>query len=327
MAVYTDIRDDQLQEFLAGYEIGDLHSFQGIAEGVENSNFMIATDSGRYILTLYEKRVDPADLPFFIGLMRHLSERGLNCPQPIAMRSGEYLGTLAGRPAAIISFLDGVSVRRPDAGHCRQLGAVLAKMHLAGSDYSVSRNNALSVSGWRPLAEKSLARADEVEKDLSALLLEELAQMESQWPQKLPCGVIHADLFPDNVFFLKNELTGLIDFYFACNDLFAYDIAVCLNAWCFEPDWSFNVTKARALLKGYAKVRKIGAEEFNALPVLSRGAALRFLLTRLYDWLNVPDGALVVPKNPMEYVHKLRFHRGVTSASAYGMNMDEAVQS
>lgn len=327
MAVYTDIRDDQLQAFLANYAIGDLHSFQGIAEGVENSNFMIATDNGRYILTLYEKRVVPADLPFFIVLMKHLSERGINCPQPIAMRSGETLGALAGKPAAIISFLDGVSVRRPNASHCRQLGEALAAMHLAGEGYTLHRDNALSVSGWRPLAEKSLARADEVEKDLSGLLLEELDVLEDRWPAGLPAGVIHADLFPDNVFFFKDELTGLIDFYFACNDLLAYDIAVCLNAWCFEPDNSFNVTKARNLLKGYIKVRPLDGEEVMALPILARGAALRFLLTRLYDWLNVPEGALVVPKDPMEYVHKLRFHRRVTGASAYGMDMPEAARS
>lgn len=327
MAVYTDVRDDQLQAFLQAYAIGDLHSFKGIAEGVENSNFMISTDGGTFFLTLYEKRVDPADLPFFIGLMKHLSERGINCPQPIPMRSGEYLGTLAERPAAIISFLDGVSVRMPTADHCKQLGQALAAMHLAGEGFPLQRKNALSVSGWRPLAEKCLDRAGEVESGLDSLLLGELEAMEAGWPDGLPAGIIHADLFPDNVFFLKDELTGLIDFYFACNDLLAYDIAVCLNAWCFESDWSFNVTKARALLQGYEKTRPLEASELNALPVLARGSALRFLLTRLYDWLNVPEGALVVPKDPMEYVQKLRFHRGVKSAAAYGMDMAGAARA
>ena len=321
MAVYTDIRDDQLEAFLGQYEIGGLHSFQGIAEGVENSNFMLSTDAGRFILTLYEKRVDPADLPFFIALMNHLADRGINCPRAVAQRSGEHLGELAGRPAAIITFLDGVSVRRPQAAHCRQLGATLAKMHLAASDFAMTRPNALSVAGWRPLADRSLSRADEVSAGLADLINAELDHMETAWPSQLPAGVVHADLFPDNVFFLKGELSGIIDFYFACNDLLAYDIAICLNAWCFEADWSFNITKARALLDGYLSIRALEPAEYAALPLLARGAALRFLLTRLYDWLNVPEGALVVPKDPTEYIAKLQFHRGVESAAAYGVDL------
>lgn len=320
MAVYTDIRDDQLEDFLKGYDIGGLHSFQGIAEGVENSNFMLATDNGRYILTLYEKRVDPSDLPFFIGLMNHLADRGIICPRAVAKRSGEHLGELAGRPAAIITFLDGVSARRPQPAHCRQLGKALANMHLASADFDMVRQNALSVNGWRPLAEKSIDRADSVSQGLAGLVRGELEHLEKSWPSALPAGVIHADMFPDNVFFLKGELSGIIDFYFACNDLLAYDIAICLNAWCFETDWSFNITKARALLDGYLSVRRLEEDEYSALPLLARGAALRFLLTRLYDWLNVPDGALVVPKDPKEYIAKLQFHRGVESAAAYGMD-------
>lgn len=324
MAVYTDIRDDQLEAFLLHYDIGGLHSFQGIAEGVENSNFQLATDAGRYILTLYEKRVDPGDLPFFIALMHHLAERGINCPRPVAMRSGAFLGELSGRPAAVISFLDGVSVRRPQPDHCRQLGRVLAQMHVAGEDFAMRRANALSVAGWRPLMQKSLDRADEVEAGLSGLLVDELGRLEAGWPSSLPEGVIHADLFPDNVFFLKGELSGVIDFYFACNDVLAYDLAVCLNAWCFEGDLSFNVTKARALLEGYQAVRPLDAAEFAALPVLARGAALRFLLTRLHDWLNVPPGALVVPKDPRDYIARLQFHRGIADASAYGVDAPAA---
>ncbi|MEC9343330.1 MAG: homoserine kinase [Pseudomonadota bacterium] len=323
MAVYTDIRDDQLEAWLRQYDIGGLHAFKGIAEGVENSNFLLTTDDGSYFLTLFEKRVDPADLPFFLGLMEHLSQRGINCPRPVRMRSGELLGTLAGRPAAIVTYLDGISVRRPKPGHCRQVGDVLAAMHLAGEGFDIVRPNALSLAGWRPLFERSGARADEIEAGLCELIEGELAWLEGNWPADLPSGVIHADLFRDNVFFLKDELSGVFDFYFACNDLLAYDVAVCMNAWCFEPDWSFNVTKARALLEGYTARRPLSAREFAALPVLCRGSALRFLLTRLYDWLNVPPGAFVTPHDPREYLAKLRFHQGIADATAYGLDRVE----
>ena len=321
MAVYTDVRDDELAALLEHYDIGGLHSMKGVAEGVENSNFLIATDAGQFFLTLYEKRVDPADLPFFLGLMEHLADRGINCPRPVRMRTGEMLATLAGRPSAIVTFLDGVSIRRPLPAHCRQVGAALAAMHVAAADFTPRRRNALALVGWRPLFEKSGARADEVDPGLAGLIGAELDFLERCWPRDLPAGVIHADLFRDNVFFLKDKLSGLIDFYFACNDTFAYDIAICLNAWCFESDWSFNVTKARAMLEGYAAGRKLSGAEIAALPVLCRGSALRFLLTRLYDWLNVPPGALVVPHDPREYLAKLRFHQKVASSAAYGLEL------
>jgi homoserine kinase type II len=320
LAVYTEIHNDQLEQFLTRYDIGVLHSVKGIAEGVENSNFMIVTDQGPYFLTLYEKRVDPVDLPFFLGLMKHLAANGINCPEPIAMRSGKLLGRLAGRPAAIISFLDGISIHRPDVAHCRQLGTMLARMHLAAQDFDLYRSNALDVQAWRPLYDRSAGRADSVETGLGANIDTELDFLEQNWPRDLPAGVIHADLFPDNVFFLQDKLSGVIDFYFACNDLLAYDIAVCLNAWCFEPDNTFNREKSRALLDGYRSVRELQAAEYAALPILCRGAALRFLLTRLYDWLNVPPGALVTPKDPREYLLKLRFHQDVDHAGRYGLD-------
>jgi homoserine kinase type II len=230
------------------------------------------------------------------------------------------LATLAGRPCAIVTFLDGVSIRRPQPAHCRQVGAALAAMHLAARDFALRRENALALKGWRPLFERSVARADEVDDGLGGLIAAELDFLESRWPRDLPAGVIHADLFRDNVFFLKDQLSGLIDFYFACNDTFAYDVAICLNAWCFEADWSFNVTKARAMLEGYGAGRALSPAEVDALPVLCRGSALRFLLTRLYDWLNVPPGALVVPHDPREYLAKLRFHQKVKSPAAYGLD-------
>ncbi|MCC4244080.1 homoserine kinase [Stappia indica] len=319
MAVYTDVSDEDLAAFVALYDIGDTLALKGIAEGVENSNFLLHTTSGYFILTLYEKRVNPADLPFFLELMRHLAARGISCPQPIAARSGAMLGELAGRPAAIISFLDGMWVRRPKREHCAELGEALARFHLAGVDFAGQRPNTLSVDSWRPLLGASLDQADTVVPGLAAELTAELDHLESRWPSGLPSGVIHADLFPDNVFFIGERLSGLIDFYFACNDAFAYDVAICLNAWCFEPDLSFNVTKARALLNGYRQVRDFTDAEFAALPLLARGSALRFLLTRLHDWLRVPPGALVTPKDPREYLRKLRFHQGVSTASDYGL--------
>ena len=319
MAVYTEVSDEELDAFINSYDIGALTSYKGIAEGVENSNFLIHTTQGSYILTLYEKRVNPNDLPFFLGLMEHLSERGLNCPTPLKNREGKSLGHLAGRPAAMVTFLEGMWVRRPTVDHCEQLGIAMAKMHEAGQGFEITRENALSVPGWRPLFAMCANRADTVQAGLQEEISSELDFFEANWPKGLPLGVIHADLFPDNVFFLRNQLSGIIDYYFACNDLLAYDIAVCINAWCFEPDDMFNVTKTRALLKGYQSIRPLTKGEYDALPTLCRGAALRFLLTRLYDWLNVPEGAVVTPKDPMEYIKKLRFHRSIRSSADYGI--------
>lgn len=319
MAVYTEVSEDQLEPFLADYDIGDMMALKGIAEGVENTNYLLHTTKGYFFLTLYEKRVASGDLPFFLGLMEHLAARGINCPQPVKNKHGQALGELAGRPAAIVTFLEGISVRRPSNMHCSGLGGALAKLHLAGDGFTLKRKNALGPNGWIKLADQCLPRADEVAPHLADLIEEEVAHLGARWPKKLPAGVIHADLFPDNVFFLGNNLSGLIDFYFACNDLFAYDIAICLNAWCFEIDGSFNVTKGKALLSAYNAVRPLANEEVEALPLLARGAALRFLLTRTVDWLNVPAGALVRPKDPKEYLKKLQFHRRIERAQDYGL--------
>jgi homoserine kinase type II len=320
MAVYTDVTDEELQQFLAGYDIGSLLSYKGIAEGVENSNFLLHTSGGFFILTLYEKRVAAGDLPFFLNLIEHLAARGLTCPQPVHNRVGTALGQLAKRPAAIVTFLDGMWIRRPHAAHCGAVGEALAKLHLAGADFSMTRRNGLSVEGWRTLFDAAGARADTVQQGLGEAIANELVRLERDWPRDLPQGVIHADLFPDNVFFLGDHLSVLIDFYFACTDAFAYDVAICLNAWCFEPDHSYNITKGRALLNGYMRTRALAAAEIAALPLLCRGAALRFLLTRLVDWLEVPPGALVRPKDPLEYYRKLRFHQANMSARDYGID-------
>jgi homoserine kinase type II len=320
MAVYTDVAADELAEFLRHYDIGELLSYKGIAEGVENSNFLLHTTAGYFILTLYEKRVAKGDLPYFLSLMTHLAGHGVICPQPLKNKSGEALSTLAGRPAAIINFLEGIWPRKPNATHCAGVGQALAKMHLAGRDFPMVRANALSVSGWRPLFDSAASRADEVQHGLRGFIGAELDHLESNiWPKNLPLGVIHADLFPDNVFFLGERVSGLIDFTFACTDILAYDVAICLNAWCFESDYSFNVTKARAFLGAYGRERQFSDAEQDALPLLARGAALRFLLTRLVDFLNVPPGALVRPKDPLEYARKLRFQQSVKSMRDYGV--------
>jgi homoserine kinase type II len=320
MAVYTDVADDELRAFIALYDIGEVLACKGIAEGVENSNYLVTTTAGNFILTLYEKRVSPADLPFFIALMEHLAKSGVACPTPLHGRDGAALRELCGRPAALISFLAGMWPRRIQPFHCAGVGRALARLHSAGATFGMRRENDLSIAGWRRLFAACAERAGEVQAGLAEELADELAFIETAWPRDLPKGVIHADLFPDNVFFRDHEVSGLIDFYFACTDFLAYDLAVCLNAWCFEPDGSLNVTKARLLLGHYRGNRPLLASEAAALPLLARGSALRFLLTRLFDWLNQPAGALVRPKDPLEFLRRLRFHRTVASVRDYGVD-------
>ena len=319
MAVYTDVSDADLDRFLSGYEIGRLLACKGIAEGVENSNYFLHTDAGNFILTLYEKRVAVADLPFFLGLMEHLAARGITCPLPVRDRRGTALGELASRPAAIVTFLDGIWIKAPDVAHCAALGRVLAELHRAGADFALCRPNALSIEAWPGLFAAAEAEADTVSPGLAAIVRNELHHLGRHWPRGLPGGVIHADLFPDNVFFIGEHLSGLIDFYFACTDALAYDLAICLNAWCFAPDGTFDPARGAALLGSYTAVRPLSPDEVAALPLLARGSALRFLLTRLVDWLNVPPGALVKPKDPLEYLRKLRFHQAVETAATYGL--------
>jgi homoserine kinase type II len=319
MAVYTEVSDEDLAKFIASYDLGALLSYKGIAEGVENTNYLLHTEKGPYFLTLYEKRVTPSDLPFFLGLMEHLANAGLTCPTPVHDAEGRILRTLAGRPAALVTFLEGVWIRRPQPRHCLEVGKALARLHLAGSSFAGRRANALGLAGWRPLFERFKPQADDVAPGLASTIEQELDDLEAHWPSGLAEGVIHADLFPDNVFFLGERLSGLIDFYFACNDALAYDIAVTLNAWCFESDQTFNMTKSQALLRGYQSLRPLAPEESAALPLLARGAALRFLLTRAYDWLNTASTALVSRKDPNEFLRRLRFHRSVRGAREYGV--------
>lgn len=319
MAVYTHVTSEDIAGFMATYDVGDVVSLKGIAEGVENSNFLLKTTQDSFILTLYEKRVNPDDLPFFLGLMDHLAHSDINCATPIRDRKGEILKELCGRPAALISFLDGLSINSPQGDHCYQLGGALAKMHLAAADFTLSRQNDLSLPGWKKLAGQCAARADEYKNGLGEILQNEIKYLEGNWPENLPIGIIHADMFPDNVFFLEGRFSGIIDFYFACSDMMVLDVAICLNAWCFEEDGHFNGAWAKELLRGYNEVRPLTEAEVGALPLLCRGAALRFLLTRLYDWLNRVEGALVAPHDPGVFLARLEFHQQADNAALYGM--------
>lgn len=318
MAVYTEVSFEELEKLLEQYDIGQPLSFKGIAEGIENSNFYLQTDRGAFILTLYEKRVAARDLPFFLGLMEHLAEGGVHCPLPVKNRNGQALVQLNRRNATIVTFLTGIALRRPDAAHCAAAARVMAGLHKAGEGFGLTRANALGPKGWQPLFE-AIHGADTIEDGLSALMTAALKDLVPTWPTDLPAGVIHADYFPDNVLFVGNEVGGVIDFYFACNDFYVYDLAIMLNSWCFELDGSYNITKGQAVINAYRAARELSEAEIDALPVLMRGAALRFLLTRTYDWLNPDPNALVRPKDPREYSKKLRFHNKVKHAREYGL--------
>jgi homoserine kinase type II len=318
MAVYTDISDDELAGLLADYDLGAATGFKGIAEGIENSNFLLETETGRYFLTVYEKRVDPGDLPFFLGLMQWLARHGFPCATPIADREGNLLKTLRGKPCALVSYLTGLSVRRPSVAHCREAGMSLAWLHQAGEGFPMTRSNDLGQAAWAPFFSKLKHQADALKPGLADVIDGDLAQLAKSWPRALPSGVIHADYFPDNVFFQAGKFIAAFDFYFACTDAYAYDIAVALNAWCFEPDGSFNITAARQLVAGYESRRPLSEAERAALPILAHGAAMRFFLTRLHDWRATPAGALVKPKNPLEYERKLAVHRASPDLVLFG---------
>ncbi len=330
MAVYTFLEEEEIADFLTRYQVGTLVSAKGIAEGVENTNYLLTTEqpstSGvneqHYILTLYEKRVKEEDLPFFIALMQHLAERGVQVPRPIKDRQGQDLQSLGGRKALLTSFLNGLCKRRPQAEHCRQLGSNLAQLHLACKDFEGMRPNALNPQGWQKLVDQCASKANTVKTGLSDMIVEEIAYLTHHWPEQQPdlsFGTCHADLFPDNVFFLKDQLSGLIDFYFACTDFHAYDLAICLNSWCFEKDYSFNLTKAKAMIEGYQSMRPLTKTEQTYFCLFARGAAFRFLMTRLYDWLNTPADALVTPHDPLVFYHYLQFHRHVVGKQDYGL--------
>ena len=318
MAVYTDITDEDLAGLLADYDLGAALSFKGIVEGIQNSNFLLETETGRYFLTVYEKGIQPDDLPFFLGLTRWLSEHGFPCATPIVDRQGRMLKTLRGKPCALVTYLLGLSVRRPGVAHCREAGESLAALHLAGRGFPMHRVNDLGQAAWGALVAPLHDQAEGLKPGLADTIKADLALLARGWPVDLPQGVIHADYVPDNVFFQGGRFAAAFDFYFACNDALAYDVAVALNAWCFEADGSFNITSARALVAGYESLRPLSDAERAALPILAHGAAMRFFLTRLYDWGTTPAGALVRPKDPLEYERKLAVHRAAPDLVLFG---------
>lgn len=316
MAVYTHVDRETLEALLERYAIGALISHEGVREGVENTNYFLTTAQGRFFLTLFEKRVEEVDLPYFLGLMSHVAAKGVAAPAPVADRSGGVLQRVAGRPAVIITFLDGKARMSPSPADCRAAGATLARLHLAAADFAGARANALGPDGWRTLAARCGADADRCAKGLAAFIAGERAHIDADWPKELPRGQIHADLFPDNVFFSGEDVSGVIDFYFACTDYLAYDLAVTLNSWCF-PQHRWDRASATAMIEGYEAIRPLAQAEKAALPLLMRGAALRFLLTRLYDWLNQDPNALVTVKDPLEYRDLLQFLRDAAPESLY----------
>ncbi len=318
MAVYTDIDDATLSALLTEYDLGPPLAFKGIAEGVENSNFLLETPKGRFILTVFEKRAKKEDLPFFMGMMGHLASKGFPAPLPVPAKDGNPLRTVQGKPAVICTFLQGMSPRRPDIDQCRAIGQGLARFHASLADFRMRRPNDLSIGAWPALWSGREAEADALSPGLAGQIAGDLDFLKANWPKHLPGGAIHADMFPDNTFFLDGKLSGVIDFYFACSDFLSYDIAVCLNAWCFERRGEYNLTKGRALLSGYESFRRLEPRERAALPVLARGAAMRFFLTRLVDLAATPKDALVKPHNPLDYAERLGFHRQAKSPEDYG---------
>ncbi len=315
MAVYTQLGAEVLAALIAQYDIGELRSAKGIAEGVSNSNWLIETSGrsnkgARFILTMYEQRVDTGDLPFFLGLLDHLAEAGSPVPRTIHDRANQPYRFLDAKAVALIEFLPGVSVSQPSPAQARAVGAALAQIHLAAAGFSGTRANGLGLAQWRTLADAcTQAGLAAIDPALAGLVADELERLERGWPQHLPRGVIHADLFPDNVLMLGDQVSGLIDFYFACTDITAYDVAVTHAAWCFDADGShFDPALSIALLEGYDAVRPLSHDERAALPMLARGAAMRFVLTRAYDWMNTPAGALVTRKDPMAFARRLQFY-------------------
>ena len=318
MAVYTKITQLELEAFLATYELGVFIELVEIAEGVENSNYVLVTREGRFILTIFERRVSLEDLPFFLDLMQYLSKNSICCPIPIKARDGNVLGKLHGKPAAILTHLNGVSKKNPGVADCRALGGSLADLHLAGQTFPGGRCNDLSLKDWPNLLAQIGADVNELSEGIVSDLRNEIEYLERSWPEGLPQGIIHGDLFPDNVLFQDGNISGVIDFYFSCQDYFAYDLAICLNSWSFDRGGLFDQKRSEAMISAYCQKRMLSKKEYESLPILCRASAVRFLLTRLYDWVNVPEAVTAKTKDPLEYYNKLLFHRSVHAADDYG---------
>ena len=320
MAVYTKLSENNLKDFFSKYNLGKLLKFQGIQEGIENSNYFVKTDSGKFILTVYEKRVEEKDLPFFMGLMKNIFNENFPSPEPIINKNGNYITEIFGKKAAVVSFLEGTSKKNLTPGNCHEVGIYTAKLHMITKNLNIKRTNRLSVNSWRLIYRKIQRDCSKIYPDLTKIIERNLEVIEDQWPKNIPRGIIHADLFPDNIFFKGSKLTGIIDFYFSCYDFYALEIAICLNALCFEgknENLSFNVTKAKKFIDGYSSIRKLTEEEKESLKILCHGAAMRFLLTRVFDYLNLTEDSLVKIKDPVEYLKRLEFHNSVKNYQDY----------
>ena len=320
MAVYTKLSENNLRDFFSKYNLGRLLKFQGIQEGIENSNYFVKTDSGKFILTVYEKRIEEKDLPFFMGLMKNIFNKNFPSPEPIINKNGNYITEIFGKKAAVVSFLEGASKKNLTPDNCHEVGIYTAKLHMITKNLNIKRTNRLSVNSWRLIYRKIQRDCSKIYPDLTKIIERNLEIIEDKWPKNIPRGIIHADLFPDNIFFKGNKLTGIIDFYFSCYDFYALEIAICLNALCFEgknENLSFNVTKAKKFIDGYSSIRKLTEEEKESLKILCHGAAMRFLLTRVFDYLNLTEDALVKIKDPVEYLKRLEFHNSVKNYQDY----------
>ena len=326
MAVYTNLDEDQIKDFLKLYNIGELISFSGITEGIENSNFYIKTSLGNFILTIFEKRVDIKDIPFFIKIMLHLNKNGYYCPKPICDKNKEFLKELRGKPTIIVNFLEGKAKNNITIENCNQVGSSMGLMHLYSKDFKIQRDNSLSFKGWKTLIKNCSTAVpanvlDKLQPDLIKDIQNSFDFFVKFWPHDLPKGFIHGDLFPDNVFFINDKITGVIDFYFSCTDILTYDLAIAVNAWCFDNKHNFLEKNYQSLLSGYSSKRKLSEDENFFLPLLCQAAALRFLLTRLFDWMHTPIEANVVPKNPEEYIIKHKYFKKLVNNVNYKANL------
>ena len=320
MAVYTKLSEIQLKEFFSKYNLGKLLSYKEIKEGIENTNYFVELEKGKFILTLYEKRVEEKDLPFFISLMKNLFDKKFPCPEPIINKNGNYISEILGKKAAVVSFLEGKEKKILEPNDCFEVGIYTARLHLITKNLTGKRENKLSVNSWREIYNKVKIDCAKIHENLPKIIDDNLLKIEKNWPKNIPSGIIHADLFSDNIFFKKNKISGIIDYYFSCNDFFAFEIAICLNALCFEgknENLSFNVTKAKRFIDGYSSLRKLSEDEKKSLKVLCQGAAMRFLLTRVFDFLNLTEGAIVKIKDPLEYLKRLEFHDNVENYEDY----------
>jgi len=320
MAVYTQLNKSKIEEILSNYNLGKLDSFKGIEEGIENTNYFLSVNKKKLILTVYEKRVKSEDLPFFSNLMSSLNEANFKCPAPVTNKSNSTITNFDGKKLMLVSFLEGKAKSNLSPENCKAVGIETAKMHELTKNFKIKRQNDLSINSWRGLFDSVKDQCSKLHKDLPKLIEENLTSVEKNWPKDLPKGIIHADLFHDNIFFNKDEFSGIIDFYFSCEDFFALEIAICFNALCFDGikgNLSFNVTKAKNFIDGYSSVRKLSDSEIQSIKVLSQGAALRFLLTRVFDALNTVEGAMVKVKDPIEYLNRLEFHKNAKSHEDY----------